>query len=82
MKIQIEQVAVRDESGRTVETSLRVERRILLVVDCGCWGHVRRRFELIVTPGGAYVRAEGDGFFRDLDIAGPLTLAIERAIKT
>ena len=79
-----ERCEVLDESGQKLALDLVVTKRLTLCVDCRCYSHKRpgERFTLLVTHGGAYVRAEGnDGFFRSLDAIGPLSLAIERVTQ-
>lgn len=72
------------EDGTKGCVDILVNRRIHLSIDCRCYSHRTgiERFQIVVTPGGAYVRAEGnDGFFKALDASGPLVLEIQRSIQ-
>lgn len=77
---RLEQVQVRDEDGNQRIVEIIVQRVLSVCVDCGCYPHGGRanNFEIIITPGGAYVRSIGEHAFRELDVAGPITLSIER----
>ncbi len=62
----------------------RVDRLIDIEADCGCWKHSGRvfpRFTILVTAAGAYVRADGDVAFREVDQHGPVRLEILRAYR-
>jgi hypothetical protein len=79
-----EQVCLLDEHRNYVSVSLEVERVIDIKVDCGCWqkGHsVGHLFQVLVTRGGAYIRAEGDHAYRAIDMQGPITISIEKVFR-
>ena len=74
-----ERIVARDDTGTVVEFDLTIDRRVFFVVDCNCWNHRGGfEFELITTPGSAYVRRVGEGHFRPTDASGPITMHVRR----
>jgi hypothetical protein len=73
----LETCEVVDASGAKLAIGIKAERRIPITIHCGCFRHSARDFTVLVTPGGAYVRADiNDGFYRDTDVSGPITVEI------
>ena len=82
---KLEHVTVVDSEGKQRSLELLVVRAVSLVIDCGCYryGHTPRHFTVIFTYSrelgdGAFVRADGEHYFRPMDISGPVSLEIER----
>jgi len=75
-----------DANGRTsvVAVPQRILRVVDLTIDCGCW-HPRhavpRYFQLGLPERGAYIRSSPDCAFRTIDVAGPITIAVEREYR-
>ena len=57
---------------------LVVIRSIKMRIDCGCFRHVPRDFEVIITRGGAYIRDNGEHAFRPIAMHDPITVSIEK----
>lgn len=60
-----------------ISIDLIVLRSVKMRIDCGCFRHVPREFEVIITRGGAYIRDNGEHAFRPIAMHDPITVSIE-----